>query len=367
MISLRTLIAKAKAGTDLSESESRSAVGQIMEGVVSDEEIKAWLLALREKGEALSEIVGAARAMKEKALKVRIPGEMIAVDTCGTGGDQLKTANISTLAALVAAACGVIVAKHGNRSVTSSCGSADLLEALGVAVDVPPEAVERCLAQTGFGFLFAPRFHPAMKAVAPIRKALGVPTIFNLLGPLTNPAGVRHQVVGVADSSKKLLYAQALRALGAVRALVVHGADGQDELSTTGPTEVVELNTQRDPPARLTRPGQSSRRAGEHEPGRARRLAEYTLVPETFGISRAGLGDLQGGSLAQNLQMAQQVLQGKSGPFRDAVVFNAAAALYVAGVAGDIDGGLSLASQALQRGKVLELLEKVKRVTQGKS
>ncbi len=342
MAPLESFLAKVQAGTHLTESESESAITRIMEGNCPAEEIKTFLLALRRKGESLSEVVGAARAMRAHAAPIRADGREL-VDTCGTGGDRLKTVNISTLAALVVAGAGVPVAKHGNRSITSACGSADLLEALGVAIDVEPPVVERCIAQAGFGFLFAPRFHPAMKAVAPIRKELGVPTIFNLLGPLTNPAGVRHQVVGVADSGKMELYAQALKALGAERFLVVHGADGQDELSTTGPTEVIEFNGKIDPD----------------------RVAHYSLLPETFGIQPARLDQLQGGSPQENARIAEEVLAGRPGPIRDAVLFNAAAALYVAGAAGDIEIGLSLAAQALDRGRAGEVLERIRRITGG--
>ncbi len=327
---------------DLTEAEAEQAVGRIMEGSISPAEIKEWLSALRAKGEALSEIVGAARAMRARAVRVSVASPVI-LDTCGTGGDGLKTANISTMAALVAAGAGVTVAKHGNRSVTSACGSADLLEALGVSVDVETAVVERCIAAAGFGFLFAPRFHPAMKQVAAIRKELGVPTIFNLLGPLTNPAGARHQLVGVADASKMEIYAQALKALGAVKVMVVRGADGQDELSTTGPTEVVEFNTPADP----------------------ERMAHYTLAPETFGIRPAKPEQLKGGAPAENARIAREVLEGNPGPVRDAVLLNAAAALYVAQAAADLDSGLALARQSLDQGKAKEVLEKVKQVTHG--
>ena len=326
----------------MTEAETEQAVGLIMEDHASPDEIKSWLLALRSKGEALPEIVGAARAMRARAVRVKVAAPN-AVDTCGTGGDNLKTVNISTLAGIVAAGAGATVAKHGNRSVTSACGSADLLEAQGYVVEEDPEVVERCIQESGFGFMFAPRFHPAMKAVAPIRKELGVPTIFNLLGPLTNPAGVKHQVVGVADPSKLDLYAQALKVLGAVKLLVVHGIDGQDELSTAGPTEVVEFNAKADPT----------------------RTALYTLVPETFGLRRARPEQLKGGAPGENARIAQEVLNGGAGPVRDAVLLNAAAALYVAGAAGDLDSGLALARQALDQGKAKAVLEKVRRISHG--
>lgn len=337
---LEFLIQKVQARSDLTESEAQAAIGQIMEGKVPAEQVKTFLLALRAKGEALSEVVGAARAMRAHAVSVKTVGVPV-VDTCGTGGDGLHTLNFSTLAALVVAGAGVPVAKHGNRSITSSCGSADLLEALGVRIDVEPPVVQRCIEEANFGFLFAPRFHPAMKAVASIRKELAVPTLFNLLGPLTNPAGVRHQVVGVADLSKLDLYAEALRILGSERALVVHGADGQDEISTTGLTEIAELNVKQD----------------------AERIARYRIVPETFGIQKATLQELKGGSPQENAKVAQEVLSGRSGPVKDAVLFNAAAALYVAGSAGDIEGGLSLARQSLDRGKAREVLERLKGIT----
>ncbi len=326
---------------DLSEREAEAAIGRIMEGGMPAAEIKTWLLGLREKGETLAEIVGAARAMRARAVRIQVASPE-AVDTCGTGGDRLGTANISTMAALAAAGAGATVAKHGNRSVTSSCGSADLLEALGVKVDTDPQVVQRCIAETGFGFLFAPRFHPAMKAVASIRKELGVPTIFNLLGPLANPAGVLRQVVGVADSLKMDLYVQAFKALGAIKVLVVRGADGQDEISTTGPTEVLEFNAKADPD----------------------KVARYTLAPETFGIRRARIQDLAGGSPLENARIAREILDGSAGPVRDAVLLNAAAALYVAQLAGDFDAGLALARQAVDSGKAKRVLEKVKQITQ---
>ena len=345
MTTFASILDQTRSGRHLTEAQTEQVVGRIMEGSMPAVEIKEWLLALRAKGEALSEVVGAARAMRSHAVPFVLSlskDERVVVDTCGTGGDRLQTANISTVAALVAAGAGVPVAKHGNRSVTSACGSADLLEALGVAIDVEPAVVERCLAESNFGFLFAPRFHPAMKAVAPIRKELGVPTLFNLLGPLTNPAGVRHQIVGVADAAKMEMYAQALQALGGERGLVVRGQDGQDELSTTGPTEVIEFNRKADP----------------------ERMARYTLIPETFGIRRARLEEIRGGTAAENARIALDVLKGKSGAVRDAVLLNAAAALYVAGAAGDIANGLVLARESIDRGKALAVLEKVRQITQ---
>ena len=340
MSTFESLLAKIQGGSDLTESEAQEAVIQIMEAKASVDQVKAFLLGLVHKGEALSEVVGAARAMRERAVPIPMDGRMV-VDTCGTGGDGLKTVNISTMAAFVVAGAGVPVAKHGNRSITSSCGSADLLEALGVAIDVEPSVAERCLRQADFGFLFAPRFHPAMKAVGPIRKALGIPTIFNLLGPLTNPAGVRHQVVGVADSGKMELYARALKALGALKALVFRGHDGQDELSTTGSTEVIELD--------LT--------AGTEY------LARYTVTPEAIGVRRAQLNQLRGSSPRENAKVAEGGLSGEKGPVRDAVLLNAAAALYVSGKARNLGEGLVLASQAIDQGKALGVLTQVRKLS----
>ncbi|MBI3615235.1 MAG: anthranilate phosphoribosyltransferase [Candidatus Omnitrophica bacterium] len=335
-----SLLAAVQSGRHLTEMEAEAAVAQIMEGTSSADEVKQFLLALRAKGEALSEVVGAARAMRSRAAAVKTNGRIL-IDTCGTGGDGLKTVNISTIAALVVAGAGVPVAKHGNRAITSACGSADLLEALGVAIDVESAVVERCIREANFGFLFAPRFHPAMKAVAPIRKELGVPTIFNLLGPLTNPAGVRHQVVGVADEAKMDLYAKALLGLGAARALVVRGADGQDELSTTGATRILEINVKQDP----------------------QRFADYTVTPEMFGIPKARLEQIRGGSPQENARIAEKVLSGETGPVRDAVCFNAAAALYVSGAAGDLNAGLTLAANSLDRGKARAVFEALKQIT----
>ena len=335
-----SLLATIKTGRDLTESEAAESISAIMEAKASQEQVKEFLLALRVKGEALSEVVGAARAMRRHAVPLDVHVKGMLVDTCGTGGDNLKTANISTLAALVVAGVGVAVAKHGNRSVTSACGSADLLEALGVKIDVPPDVVKRCIEEAGFGFLFAPQFHPAMKAVAPIRKALGVPTIFNLLGPLTNPAGVRHHLVGVADETKLELYAQALEALGSERALAVHGADGQDEISTAGPTDVAELQVE----------------------GTQARIVHYQVKPEQFGIRPASLQDLRAGSPAENAAIAQEVLAGTPGPVRDAVLLNAAAALYVAGAAADIAAGLVMAAESVDQGKARGVLERVREI-----
>lgn len=339
MSPLAAFLAKIQAGQHLSEQEAEIAISEIMEGRAAEAEVRDFLLALKAKGECLSEVVGAAKAMRAHALSFSTHGR-VAVDTCGTGGDGLKTVNISTMAAFVVAGAGVAVAKHGNRAISSACGSADLLEGLGISVDVEPQVAERCLQEAGFGFMFAPRFHPAMKVVAPIRKALGVPTIFNLLGPLTNPAGVQHQVVGVADAGKQEMYAQALRALGVVRALVVHGADGQDELSTTGATEVIEINMAADPD----------------------RFAHYSIVPETFGLRRARLEELRGGAAPENARIAEEILSGKQGAVRDAVVFNAAAALYVAGAVGDLSAGISLAAQSIDHGQAISVLQQVRSI-----
>lgn len=307
-----------------------------MSGTVEAPEIAALLTAWRDAGVTVEELTGAARAMRAAATPVTMPPGVV-LDTCGTGGDRLGTFNISTVAALVAAGAGVRVAKHGNRGATSACGSADLLTALGVTVDVGPDVVSRCVAQAGFGFLFAPRFHPAMRHVAPVRRQLGFRTIFNLLGPLTNPAGATHQIVGVSEAGLMDLMAQALQRLGCRRALVVHGADGLDEVSTTGPTQVVELAEGK--------------------------TASYTVTPEAFGIPKASLDQLRGGDPARCAQIAREVLAGQPGPYRDATLVNAGGALYVAGTAADIANGIALARQALDSRRAQAVLDRVVALT----
>jgi len=331
------------AGRDLSEQEARTVLLEIMGGRSGDAQTAALLGALRVKGETAEELVGMARAMTELAEKVEVDADVI-LDTCGTGGDSAQTFNISTLAALVAAGAGVTVAKHGNRAATSRCGSADVLEALGVAIDLAPAQVSRCLSEIGVGFMFAPRHHLAMKHVAAVRSELGLPTAFNLIGPLTNPAGARHQLIGVADARYVDRLAQAVRMMGSARNLIVHSADGLDEVSTTCETAVVEVF------------------AGE---GYDRR---YALTPEEFGLRRARLEELRGGEAAANAAIAREVLDGVAGARLDVVLLNAGAALYIAEAAASIAEGVERAHRAIASGaaraKLDALIEVSRRLKQ---
>ncbi len=322
---LSAALAQLTAGRDLTQEDARAVLLEIMGGRAGEAQTGAFLSALRVKGETAAEIVGMARAMSELAEKVDVDADVI-LDTCGTGGDSAGTFNISTAAALVAAGAGVTVAKHGNRSATSRCGSADVLEALGVIIDLPPGLVSRCIAACGIGFMFAPRHHLAMKHVAPVRRELGMATTFNLIGPLTNPAGARHQLIGVADARYVDRIAQAVRLMGNDRNLIVHSDDGLDEISTTCPTSVVEVF------------------AGQGYDER------YEVTPEQFGMARAPLGDLAGGDAAENAALLRAVVDGEPGPRLDIVILNAGAALYIAEAAGSIAEGVDAARAAVASG-----------------
>jgi anthranilate phosphoribosyltransferase len=302
-VELPLAIARALAGQPLSADEMAQAMGRIMDGEATPAQIGAFLVALRMKGETVDEVVGAARAMRARALKLRVP-EGIVVDTCGTGGDGRGTINVSTLAAIVVAAAGVKVAKHGNRALSSKAGSADVLEALGVDVAAPVEVVERCMEEVGIGFLFAPAFHGATRHAASARREIGVRTLFNLLGPLTNPAGARHQVIGVYDALVMEPMAQALGELGSLRVMVVHGG-GLDEIAPSGETEVAELKDET--------------------------VRRYRLSPRDFGLAEENPDELAGGDAQKNAEIARAVLSGeRRGAARAAVVMAAAAALHVA-------------------------------------
>jgi anthranilate phosphoribosyltransferase len=327
---LGAAIARACARQDLGADEMAAAVGRIMDGEATPAQIGALLVALRMKGETIDEVVGAATAMRARAQTLRVPAGVV-VDTCGTGGDGRGTINVSTIAALVVAAAGVRVAKHGNRAQSSRSGSADVLEALGVDVAAPVDVVERCLDEVGIGFLFAPAFHGATRHVAAARKELGVRTIFNLLGPLTNPAGARHQLIGVYDGALVEPLARALGRLGSERALVVHG-DGMDEFSTDGTTEVAELDG-----------------------GQVRR---FTLTPSDFGLAAEDPAGLAGGDAAFNAAAARTILGGARGAGRSAVVMSAAGALWAAG-RGTLAEGARLAEQLLDDGSAATLLERL--------
>jgi anthranilate phosphoribosyltransferase len=323
---LRDAIARVVAGADFTRDEIAAVFGAIMEGQATPAQIGALLIGLRLKGETAEEIAGAARAMRERARSLACPDPDTAVDTCGTGGDGSGSVNVSTIAAIVAAAAGARVAKHGNRAQSSRSGSADVLEALGVTIEAPTEVIERCLAECRIGFLFAPAFHAATRHAAGPRRELGTRTIFNLLGPLTNPAGVRNQIVGVFSAEWCEPVADALGKLGARRAFVVHGAGGIDEIAVRGATVVAEWFAD----------------AG------AVRVREVT--PADFGLAEADPAGLAGGDAADNAAITRRVLAGEAGAVRNAAVMEAAVALHAAGVAGDFREGAERAAAAIDRG-----------------
>jgi anthranilate phosphoribosyltransferase len=327
MITLQQALARVVERQDLTQEESCAVMDQIMSGLATPAQIGAWLVALRMKGETVDEISGAVTAMRAKAVRVTCaPDAGPLLDTCGTGGDGAGTFNISTTAAFVAAACGVRVAKHGNRAISSRSGSADLLAALGVTLDASPEVITHCLEHTGIAFLFAPLHHGAMMHARGPRQELGMRTIFNLLGPMTNPAQASCQLLGLFDGKWLLPVAQVLGRLGSQRALVVHGADGLDEMTTVAETHVAEL----------------------HADGT---ITTYTVTPEQFGLARAQAGDLAGGSVEENCAILYRVLDNTPGPQRDIVVLNAGAAIYVAGRAGSIADGMAMAAAAIADGR----------------
>jgi len=331
------LIEKLIRHEDLTADEAAAAMQQVMEGQASPASLAGLLSALAMKGERPAEIVGFARTMRANAVKLSAPaGEVF--DTCGTGGDRSGTFNISSAAALVVAACGVTVAKHGNRSVSSRCGSADVFEQLGVNVAATPAIVERTLHDAGIAFFFAPTFHPSMKHAAPTRKDLGIRTAFNLLGPLTNPAGATRQIVGVPRSELTELLARALLMLGSQRAWVVHGADGIDEISTTGYTKVSEC--------------------------RDGAVHTFYVHPADFRFEKASPDDLKGGDATRNADIVRRVLDGQRGAPRDVVLLNAGAALFVAGRADSIAAGIKLAGDAIDAGAARATLERMVRSSQ---
>ena len=317
-------------GRSLSEDEAADVMRDIVSGEATPAQIGAFLVALRTKGETVDEITGMARVMREHALAVPTVGLSGLVDTCGTGGDASGTFNVSTAAAFVVAAAGGRVAKHGNRAMTSACGSADVLEALGAKIDLNPEQVAQCIRDVGFGFMFAQTFHPAMKHIAGPRKEIGIRTVFNILGPLTNPAGAAHQLLGVARPELAPLLAEALGRLGARHALVVHGHGGLDELSLSGPSTIDEL--------------------------RDGALREYTVSPKDVGLAEAPNEAAQGGGPEENAAALRAVLDGDTGPLRDITLLNAAAALVAADLASDIHEGVRLASRAVDSGAARDKL-----------
>ena len=318
------------AGQSLTQEQTYAVFGQLMDGQLSEAQVAGLLVALSAKGETADEIAGAARAMREHSLKISTGGADV-VDTCGTGGTGLSTFNISTAAAMVLAGAGVKVAKHGNRTNTRASGSADVLAALGVNIDATPDVVEKCLVQANVCFCFAVKCHPAMKYAVPVRKSLAVRTIFNVLGPLTNPAGAKRQVMGVFDEGLTELIADVLAKLGAVRSMVVHAEDGLDEFSTTSKTKVSELID-----------GKVSTRM---------------VSPEDFGLARAKMDDLLINSAAESAEIIRKVLAGEAGPAQDIVLLNAAAAIAVAGKAESIGAGIELARQSIDSGAAAKALE----------
>jgi anthranilate phosphoribosyltransferase len=316
------ILGRLLAREDLSREDAAGAMRRMMSGEATPAQVAAFVVALRAKGETSDEVAGLASVMLELAPRVEVPGPV--VDTCGTGGDRAGTINVSTIAAIVAAGAGAVVAKHGNRAASSRCGSADLLEALGVKVALPPDDVARCLAEVGIAFMFAPVFHASMAHAAGPRREMGIPTVFNFLGPLTNPARPAAQVVGVADARMQPVLAGVLADRG-TRAFVVRGGDGIDEITTTGATKVIDVE------------------------GGAMR--EMQLEPEAFGIAPAGAADLLGGDPAANAEVARSVLSGRPGPARDIVLLNAAAALVVAGMSNGIPEGLAAAAESVDTGR----------------
>jgi anthranilate phosphoribosyltransferase len=334
----KALLGKVAAGQRLSEDEAAQAFDRMMSGDATPAQMGGFLMALRVRGETVAEITGAARTMRAKAAHITAPAG--AIDTVGTGGDGIGTFNISTAAALVVAGCGVPVAKHGNRAFSSKSGAADILAALGVNIDAEADVVERAITEAGIGFLMAPRYHGAMRHVGPTRVELGTRTIFNILGPLSNPAGAKRQLVGVFAPSWVRPVAEVLGKLGSERAWVVHG-DGLDELTTTGTTLVAELKDGK--------------------------VSTFEVTPEDAGLPRARLDDIKGGDPTANAAHMTRLLDGGRGPLRDIVLLNSAAALIVAGRARDLRHGVDQAADAIDEGKARRVLEKLVAITNGRA
>ncbi len=327
---IREAIEKVVNLEDLTEGEMIGVMEEIAEGIATPAQISSFLTALRMKGETVQELVGAVKFMRERSMKIEVKDKKL-IDTCGTGGDRVNTLNISTISAFVVAGCGLPVAKHGNRALSSKCGSADLLEALGVRIEMDKELIETCIERIGIGFIYAPLAHGAMKYATPVRKEIGIRTIFNLLGPLANPAGVKYQLVGIysADLTEKI--AHVLNNLGCERAYVVHGADGLDEISITGETFVSEVKDGR--------------------------VKSFIISPEDFGLKRSSIDHLLGRDKEYNRGVALEILQGKaSGPLEDVILINSAAALYIGGMVKDLGEGIELARESIRSGKAYQKL-----------
>jgi anthranilate phosphoribosyltransferase len=328
-------IAKLVKCQSLTEAEAAAAFETIMRGDATPVQIAGFVIALRIKGETVEELTGFAKTARQMSTPIDVDGDLL--DTCGTGGDGLATFNISTLSAIVAAASGARVAKHGNRAASSMCGSADVLEQLGVKIDLPPEGVARCIEGAGIGFLFAPIFHPSFRFAGVPRRELGVRTVFNVLGPLCNPAGARYQALGVADGTLAGKMADVLMRLGVERAIVFHSEDGMDELSLSAPSHVIEIDG-------------------------ARR--EYQLDVSDLGLKKAPLVEVRGGGPEENARIAREVLGGAKGPRRDVVLLNASAALRAAGIARDWKDGLGIAAEAIDSGRAGDVLQRWAKISQ---
>lgn len=322
-------IAKLVKCENLTEDEAASAFETIIRGDATAVQIAGFLVALRMKGETAEEITGFARTARAMATPIQVDGALL--DTCGTGGDGLATFNISTLSAIVAAACGARVAKHGNRAASSLCGSADVLEKLGVKIDLAPDGVARCIEEAGIGFLFAPIFHPSFRFAAIPRRELSIRTVFNVLGPLCNPAGAKYQALGVADGAMAAKMADVLLRLGVERAIVFHAADGMDELSVASPSHVIEIDGTR---------------------------KDYELDPADLGLAKAPIEALRGGGPEENARVARELLDGAKGPRHDVVLLNASAALRAAGLAKDWKEGIGLAAEAIDSGRAGQVLQR---------
>ena len=334
---IREAIEKLIRGVDLTQEEAAQVMEEIMTGEATPAQFGAFVIGLRLKGETVDEMTGLAAVMRDKSLKVDFEGP--SVDTCGTGGDDLGTFNISTVAAFVVVGAGIAVAKHGNRAMTSKSGSADVLEKQGVKIDLGPEGVKQCMEEVGIGFMFAPRFHPAMKFAVQPRREIGVRTVFNILGPLTNPAGAQAQVLGVPTDSVGEKMVQVLQRLGSERAIVVHAEDGLDEISLNSTTNIWDLKD--------------------------RSIKHYTIGPDDLGLAPASLQSLAGGSVEENADSMTEILKGASGPRRDVVVANAAGGIVAGGKAADLREGVQIAQESIDSGRAMEKLELLRKVSQG--
>jgi len=343
---IREAIGKLVDGFDLDREEMISCMNEIMTGEATQAQIGSFITALRLKGETVEEITGAAIVMREKATRIKVSSNLVdldrddinidsetIVDTCGTGGSGTNTFNISTTVAFVVSGAGLRVAKHGNRGVSSVCGSADVIKALGVNIDISPEKVQECIERIGIGFLYAPLFHSAMKFAIGPRREIGIRTIFNILGPLTNPAGATCQVLGVYQEDLTNKLAEVLNNLGSKRAFIVHGLDTLDEITITGKTKVSELKN--------------------------KKVKSYYIKPQDFGIKKAKLGDIKGGTVEENASLVKRVLEGEKGPRQDVVLLNASAAIIAGGMAKDFKDGIQIARASIESGRAKEKLEKL--------